>query len=339
VPAPLLNGAVAAVARVRHGSAAVRPSDLPARLDNGSRIYDHEYQQCSCVADGKNTPCSSTSTDRTRIGATALWDPRDASPPTLVEITRTKWIWSPPTFATGCRFSLGTVGLCGGKPLVAVTRERRYGPSRLRVNDDDDGCGNLLTVLPRTSLLNLTEKERRVRKGMGETGVQQQRETGKGRSGKGMGSASTAREVPSNFAAAVATMTGQNERATGVSDRQPPTFPTPLLHTRHSSRVIITRPVLPFQGLQSATPTAKRTAFCLIGSFLRKSTKFRDLPVFLNILRCIFCFFECIFNFFIYMPPTAIRTVRAKFRRGAEPCKIKKPHCSFGSDHAVAYAN
>jgi len=28
--------------------------------------------------------------------------------------------------------------LGGGKPLVAVTRERRYGPSRLRVNDDDD---------------------------------------------------------------------------------------------------------------------------------------------------------------------------------------------------------
>jgi len=28
--------------------------------------------------------------------------------------------------------------LCGGKPLVAVTRERRHGPSRLRVNDDDD---------------------------------------------------------------------------------------------------------------------------------------------------------------------------------------------------------
>jgi len=27
--------------------------------------------------------------------------------------------------------------LCGGK-LVAVTRERRYGPSQLRVNDDDD---------------------------------------------------------------------------------------------------------------------------------------------------------------------------------------------------------
>ena len=28
--------------------------------------------------------------------------------------------------------------LCGGKLLVAVTRERRYGPSRLRANDDDD---------------------------------------------------------------------------------------------------------------------------------------------------------------------------------------------------------
>jgi len=41
--------------------------------------------------------------------------------------------------------------LCGGKLLVAVTRQRRYGQSRLRVNDDDDyeftytkqrsGCG------------------------------------------------------------------------------------------------------------------------------------------------------------------------------------------------------
>ena len=28
--------------------------------------------------------------------------------------------------------------LCGGKLLAAVTRQRRYGPSRLRVNDDDD---------------------------------------------------------------------------------------------------------------------------------------------------------------------------------------------------------
>jgi len=28
--------------------------------------------------------------------------------------------------------------LCVGKLLVVVTRERRYGPSRLRVNDDDD---------------------------------------------------------------------------------------------------------------------------------------------------------------------------------------------------------
>jgi len=27
--------------------------------------------------------------------------------------------------------------LCGGKPSVAVTRELRYGPSQLRVNDDD----------------------------------------------------------------------------------------------------------------------------------------------------------------------------------------------------------
>ena len=31
--------------------------------------------------------------------------------------------------------------LCGGRLLVAVTRERRYGPSRLRVNDDDERTG------------------------------------------------------------------------------------------------------------------------------------------------------------------------------------------------------
>ena len=35
--------------------------------------------------------------------------------------------------------------LFGGKPLVAVTRERRYGPSRLRVNDDDDEFTNTIS--------------------------------------------------------------------------------------------------------------------------------------------------------------------------------------------------
>ena len=34
--------------------------------------------------------------------------------------------------------TMSPLRLCGGKPLVAVTRERRCGPSRLRVNDDDD---------------------------------------------------------------------------------------------------------------------------------------------------------------------------------------------------------
>ena len=36
--------------------------------------------------------------------------------------------------------------VCEGKPLVAVTRERRYGPSRLRVNDDDVDQVRALTV-------------------------------------------------------------------------------------------------------------------------------------------------------------------------------------------------
>jgi len=33
--------------------------------------------------------------------------------------------------------AITTLRLSGGKPLVMVTRERRYGPSRLRINDDD----------------------------------------------------------------------------------------------------------------------------------------------------------------------------------------------------------
>jgi len=38
--------------------------------------------------------------------------------------------------------------LCGGKLLVAVTRERRCGPSRLRVNDDDHDVTATGTHMP-----------------------------------------------------------------------------------------------------------------------------------------------------------------------------------------------
>jgi len=34
--------------------------------------------------------------------------------------------------------------LCGGKLLVAVTRERRYGPNRLCINDDDAVAAGML---------------------------------------------------------------------------------------------------------------------------------------------------------------------------------------------------
>ena len=47
--------------------------------------------------------------------------------------------------------------LCGGKSLVAVTRERRYSPSRLRVNDDDDGRDQRTHTDRQTTLL-LQEK-------------------------------------------------------------------------------------------------------------------------------------------------------------------------------------
>jgi len=79
-----------------------------------------------------------------------------------------------------------------------------------------DGCTSFFWTLweaysaSQTSLLNLKGKERRVRKGMGETWVEQQRGT-KGRMRKRRGSASTPREqVPtplsSNFSAEVARM-------------------------------------------------------------------------------------------------------------------------------------
>jgi len=69
-------------------------------------------------------------------------------------------------------------------------------------------CGKL-TVLPETSLLNLGEKERRVVKGMGETLVEQYRETGKGRRGRGRGLASTPREVSSDYSAVIASIHGR----------------------------------------------------------------------------------------------------------------------------------
>jgi len=43
--------------------------------------------------------------------------------------------------------------ICGGKLLVAVNRERRYGPSRLRVNDDDDDSMTYLDAEVRGPLL------------------------------------------------------------------------------------------------------------------------------------------------------------------------------------------
>jgi len=75
------------------------------------------------------------------VGTTALWDPWDASPSTL-EITGTECIWSPPTFATGCHFSLGTVGNLQFSPDLLPEFEGR-------------------------------KKETRIGKGMGETGTEQ----------------------------------------------------------------------------------------------------------------------------------------------------------------------
>ena len=53
--------------------------------------------------------------------------------------------------------------LRGGKPLVAVTRDRRYGPSRLRVNDDDDDGNEVRWCVVRRSSgsRNISKREKK----------------------------------------------------------------------------------------------------------------------------------------------------------------------------------
>ena len=65
------------------------------------------------------------------------------------------------------------------------------------------------TQVPETSLLNLGEKERRIVKGMGETLVEQYRETGKGRRGRGRRLSSTPREVSSDYSSVIASIHGR----------------------------------------------------------------------------------------------------------------------------------
>jgi len=62
---------------------------------------------------------------------------RSVDPQTLHEnVHQVDHVTNGPTNSAGITTML-PLRLCGGKPLVAVTRERHYGPSRLRVNDDD----------------------------------------------------------------------------------------------------------------------------------------------------------------------------------------------------------
>jgi len=59
------------------------------------------------------------------IGATTLWDPWDASPPTLGNLG-TKCIWSPPTFVTVIFFSLGSTHNFRGLKVVISSACLQY---------------------------------------------------------------------------------------------------------------------------------------------------------------------------------------------------------------------
>ena len=109
------------------GKRGARPGQLPppAGAAHANVTTTHVYKYvlvCVQVQVQCHTVVTRTLTKSvTLISATALWDPWDASPPTL-EITGTKCIWSPPTFAAGCRLSLDTVGsLLPQNPLLNLT--------------------------------------------------------------------------------------------------------------------------------------------------------------------------------------------------------------------------
>ena len=74
----------------------------------------------------------------TCIGATILWDPWDASPPSL-EIMRTNCIWSPLAFATGCHF---VVVRCCGKQTSLVKLRGEGKKSREGNGWNTETCNN-----------------------------------------------------------------------------------------------------------------------------------------------------------------------------------------------------
>ena len=77
-----------------------------------------------------------------RAGRAKVWRPQCCRPRFLVLVSRRLGPTSSAAITT-----MFPLRLCGGKLLVAVTRERRYGPSRLRVNDDDDVLRPLMAGL------------------------------------------------------------------------------------------------------------------------------------------------------------------------------------------------
>ena len=77
--------------------------------------------------------------------ATAIWDPWDASPPTL-EIMGTKCIWSPPTFATACHFCWGIWELRALPPNLVAGIKRDGDDKRRRKGNGCNWRGGALRV-------------------------------------------------------------------------------------------------------------------------------------------------------------------------------------------------
>jgi len=102
---------------VRNSEASLRTGLAPVsdRITRGrNAIFGHVARMSD------NTPAHQAMLRQVELSVGRLPDPSWKRPP-----GRPRTLWTDQL----CRLS-------GGKPLVAVTRERHYGPSRLRVNDD-----------------------------------------------------------------------------------------------------------------------------------------------------------------------------------------------------------
>ena len=101
---------------------------VPARRDD-SRLAQRSGDRTIHFADRTRAPAIADCRVELSVGRPQKWKSPHGN---VHQVDR---VPNGPT-NTAAITTMSPLRLCGGKLLVAVTRERRYGPNRLRVNDD-----------------------------------------------------------------------------------------------------------------------------------------------------------------------------------------------------------